>query len=170
MRETSNPSKLLWVIAALVAVAGASYLLVPTEAVAQGEEAAGEHPGFLAAKGRITFRRYCASCHGPEADGKGNVAQFLKVGPTDLREFLRRYEGEFPRELIYQSVDGRKVVRTHGTRDMPIWGEVFQSPLVDATAGDETGEERADRKIRELVYFLETLQLPVEGAETSSGD
>ena len=162
MRKTSNPLNSLWVLLILGAVVSAGLTLAPSSATAQEDEALGEHPGFLAAKGRVTFRRYCASCHGAAGDGKGNVAQFLKVRPTDLREFLRRYDGEFPRELIYESIDGRKVVRTHGARDMPIWGEVFQSPLVDATAAEETGEERADRKVRELVYFLETIQLPVE--------
>jgi mono/diheme cytochrome c family protein len=162
MQKTSKPSIRLWVVLALGAVISAGLLFEAPAATAQEDDTAGEHPGFLAAKGRVTFRRYCASCHGAAADGKGNVAQFLKVRPTDLREFLRRYEGEFPKELIYESIDGRKVVRTHGTRDMPIWGEVFQSPLVDVTAPDETGEERADRKIRELVFFLETIQLPIE--------
>ena len=162
MRTTSNPSSWLRVVLVLVAVLSTGLLLQPAPATAEDDETVGEHPGFLAAKGRVTFRRYCASCHGAEADGKGNVAQFLKVGPADLREFLRRYDGDFPKELIYESIDGRKVVRSHGTRDMPIWGEVFQSPLVEATAPDETGEERADRKIRELVYFLETIQLPQE--------
>jgi mono/diheme cytochrome c family protein len=166
MRTTSNPSNWLRVALVLVALTSSGVLLQPATVTAQDDETVGEHPGFLAAKGRVTFRRYCASCHGAEADGKGNVAQFLKVSPTDLREFLRRYDGDFPKELIYESIDGRKVVRTHGTRDMPIWGEVFQSPLVDATAPDETGEERADRKIRELVFFLETIQLPLE----ESGD
>jgi mono/diheme cytochrome c family protein len=164
MRKTSNPSSWLWVALVLAAAVSAGLIFEPAPAMAEDEESVGEHPGFLAAKGRVTFRRYCASCHGPSADGKGNVAQFLTVKPTDLRTYLERYDGEFPKELIYESIDGRKVVRTHGTRDMPIWGEVFQSPLVDETAPDETGEERSDRKIRELVYFLETIQLPQEAA------
>lgn len=159
MRKTLTPFKLSCALLALLAVVGAGLVLSPAPAIAQEEVSAGEHPGFLAAKGRITFRRYCASCHGAEADGKGNVAQFLTVAPPDLRQFLRRYEGEFPSELITESIDGRKVVRTHGSRDMPIWGEVFQSPLVDATAGEETGEERANRKVRELVFYLETVQI-----------
>jgi mono/diheme cytochrome c family protein len=130
--------------------------------IASAQQETGEHPGFLAAKGRITFQRYCASCHGAGADGKGSVAQFLKVRPADLTRLREKYDGEFPKELLHQVIDGRKVVRTHGSRDMPIWGEVFQSTLVETT-GDETGEERADRKIRELIYFLETVQIPVEG-------
>ncbi|MDH3308858.1 MAG: cytochrome c [Acidimicrobiia bacterium] len=162
MRRTLKLSTTLVAIPAVLALCASIILLAPASAGAQKEEAMGEHPGFLAAKGRVTFRRYCASCHGPEADGKGNVAQFLKVRPADLRQFLRRYDGEFPRELIFEVVDGRKVVRTHGPRDMPIWGEVFQSPLVDGTAGEESGEDRSNRTIRELVYFIETIQLPVE--------
>jgi mono/diheme cytochrome c family protein len=162
MRTTLTPFKLGLAALALAAVAAGGLVVAPDVAVAQEDESMGEHPGFLAAKGRITYRRYCASCHGADADGKGNVAQFLTVAPPDLRTFLQRYDGEFPEELIYESVDGRKVVRTHGSRDMPIWGEVFQSPLVETSTADESGEERADRKIRELVYYLETLQQATE--------
>jgi mono/diheme cytochrome c family protein len=162
MRTTLTPFKLGLMALALIAVVAGGMVLAPDDAMAQEDDSMSEHPGFLAAKGRITYRRYCASCHGADADGKGNVAQFLTVAPPDLRTFLKRYDGEFPQELIYESIDGRKVVRTHGSRDMPIWGEVFQSPLVETSTVEESGEERADRKIRELVYYLETLQQPVE--------
>lgn len=165
MRTTLTPFRFWLPLLALVAAASTGIALTPAPAMAQEDDTVREHPGFLAAKGRITYRRYCASCHGADADGKGNVAQFLTVAPPDLRTFLERYDGEFPMELIYESIDGRKVVRTHGTRDMPIWGEVFQSPLVEAAAVEETSEERADRKIRELVFYLETLQKPVAGSD-----
>ena len=29
---------------------------------------------------------------------------------------------------MYRIIDGREEVRGHGTRDMPIWGEVFRQP------------------------------------------
>jgi mono/diheme cytochrome c family protein len=161
-KNSAAPSILLALVVPAL-VAGSLLLVAPGDVAAQEQEdVVGEHPGFLAAKGRISYRRYCASCHGSEADGKGNVAQFLTVRPTDLRTLRQKYKGEFPKEIIYQYVDGRAFVKSHGNRDMPVWGEVFQSPLVE-DAGEETGEDRADRKIRELVYYLETLQLPAEG-------
>lgn len=118
------------------------------------------HPGFLAASGRITFQRYCASCHGREADGNGAVADVLKVRPADLRMLSMNNDGEYPSERIAESIDGRKAIAAHGRRDMPVWGEVFQTPLVEGAGRPGEGEEdRAARKIRELVFYIETIQL-----------
>jgi len=114
--------------------------------------------GFLAANGRTSFRLYCASCHGTTAVGDGNVAKFLTVEPADLTRIGQRY-GEWPEEMLYRMIDGREEVRTHGRREMPIWGDVFQSPLADAMRTEEEKESRADRKIRELVVFLKTIQV-----------
>ena len=132
-------------------------LLLATPAIVESQETA-EHAGFLAIKGRTTFRSFCASCHGPKADGKGNVAQYLTIKPTDLTQLSKRREGVFPSKLVSQVIAGVKEVRGHGSREMPIWGDVFQSPLASDTSRDEAPEERAQRKIRELSAFLESIQ------------
>lgn len=121
------------------------------------------HPGFMAAKGRVSFNRYCASCHGAKADGSGSVAKFLKVPPADLRKITQRAGGEFPHERLVAIIDGREEVRGHGSREMPIWGDVLQSPLSEVAPGAaEPGEQRAARMIDELVYFLKGIQEPFE--------
>ena len=150
---------------ALFALAAGLTLLGPP-ALAQSERVHPdeEHPGFMAATGRITFQRYCASCHGRAADGNGAVAGVLKVKPPDLRVLTANNDGEYPKDRVQSYVDGREDIAAHGRRDMPVWGEVFQTPLVEgAGRPGEAGEDRAGRKIRELVYFLETIQL--EGPE-----
>jgi mono/diheme cytochrome c family protein len=136
-------------------ILAALLLCAPTRT--QAQEPA-EHPGFLAIKGRATFMSFCASCHGPKADGKGNIAQYLTTKPTDLTQIAKQQEGKFPGELIGQVISGPEKVRGHGTREMPIWGNVFQSLLASDTARDETPEERANRKIRELTAYLESVQ------------
>ena len=123
------------------------------------DEVETDNPGFMAAKGRVTFRRYCASCHGEKADGTGPVARMLKVEPTDLRMLAKENDGKYPAERITAFVDGREDVAAHGRRDMPVWGDVFQTALVaNPATPDEDGESRAKRKVRELVLFLETIQ------------
>ncbi len=143
--------------ALLLLVAGAICLAGLVPAMAEEEE---EGAGFMAAKGRVTFRTYCASCHGSDARGEGNLAQYLSVAPADLTRIAERRDGEFPREEIAEIIDGRRVTKGHGTREMPVWGDVFQSPLSDTEAGPtEEPEERAARKVRELVLFLESIQV-----------
>lgn len=116
-----------------------------------------EGPGFLAANGRVSYRLYCASCHGTDGEGEGPVAKFLTVAPPDLTRIEQRY-GEWPEETLYMQIDGREEVGAHGRRDMPVWGEVLQSPLADDLKAGSESEERADRKIRELVLYLKTIQ------------
>lgn len=129
----------------------------------------GESKGFMAAMGRVTFNRYCASCHGEKADGTGPVAKMLKIPPADLRMLSAENDGEFPAERVHMSIDGREEIKGHGNRDMPVWGEVFQTTLVaDPATPEESGEDRAVRKTRELVLYLETLQMKPEAQEEAS--
>ena len=132
-------------------------LLLAAPAIVESQDIP-EHAGFLAIKGRATFRIFCASCHGPKADGKGNVAQYLTIKPADLTQISKRHDGVFPGKLVSQIIAGDQEVRSHGSREMPIWGNVFQSLLATDTPRNEAPEERAQRKMRELTAFLESIQ------------
>lgn len=135
-------------------VAFVAFLAMPA-----ADSDAQEGEGFQAANGRVSFRLYCASCHGADAKGDGSVAKFLKVQPADLTLLRQRYSGELPEDKLYRIIDGREEVRAHGRREMPVWGDVFQSPLADSQETSETGQERVDRKIQELILFLRTIQV-----------
>lgn len=134
-------------------------ILLALVAVSLAQEGEDEHPGFLAAKGRVTYRTYCSNCHGKSGAGDGNLAQYLTVAPADLTQISKENAGKFPREKVHKIIDGRDAVRGHGGSEMPIWGDVFQSTLSEEMApAGEGGEERAQRKIKELVLFLESIQ------------
>jgi mono/diheme cytochrome c family protein len=146
---------------ALVSVVGIWLAGAGVAVRAQEALGSGEPPAFQAAKGRVTYRTYCASCHGERGDGRGNLAGYLKVEPADLTRLAMNRGGEFPHLLVKESIDGRRFVAGHGTREMPVWGEVFQSSMVGDSPGLE-GAELAECKICELVYFLETIQVVEE--------
>ena len=127
----------------------------PLARAEQDEEAR----GFMAAKGRVTYRVYCASCHGTGGKGDGSIARYLKVEPADLTTIAARRDGEFPHDEVTEYIDGQREAKGHGTREMPVWGDVFQSPLSNTEpSGDEEPEARAQRKIAELVLYLESIQ------------
>jgi len=145
-------------VSTFTALALASIVALSSPCAASPQESE-EAAGFMAAKGRVTYRVYCASCHGSMAKGDGSVAKYLKVVPSDLTQIRARHDGEFPSEDIAATIDGRNAVKAHGSREMPVWGDVFQSPLSETERGPaEEGEERAKRKIDELVLFLESIQ------------
>ena len=144
--------------AALVALIALALVAGPVEVAGEEHEQV-ENPGFLAAKGRITYGRYCANCHGADAKGNGSIAKFLKIPPTDLTMIEREEDGGFPYDRLSKVIAGAKEVRGHGSREMPIWGDVFKDPMSESYANvEETGKDRAERMIRELIFYIETLQ------------
>ena len=106
-----------------------------------------------AAKGRVTFGRYCVSCHGPQAKGDGPLARDLRAAVPDLTTLAQRSGGKFPYDRVVQVIQNGETVRGHGTTDMPAWGDTFKK-----TKG--TGEATADAAIRNLSQYLRTLQQP----------
>jgi mono/diheme cytochrome c family protein len=76
------------------------------------------------AAGRDLFETFCAPCHGGNASGDGPMAAQLKQQPPDLRKLQIRNRGQFPRARLERIIDGRQV-DAHGTRSMPVWGDVF---------------------------------------------
>ena len=62
------------------------------------------------------------ACHGLDGNGKGPLSAELKSQPADLTILAKRNDGVFPVNAIYEVIDGRKAIKAHGTREMPIWG------------------------------------------------
>ena len=80
----------------------------------------------VAQGGRDTFLRYCASCHGPEGRGNGPLAASLTKPPADLTQLAEKNGGRFDEHAVLEVIDGRRKLAAHGTRDMPVWGAVFE--------------------------------------------
>ena len=78
---------------------------------------AADHPG------KAPYDQYCASCHGEAADGKGPVAEEMKIEPSNLRKLAERYGDPLPKPRLREIIDGREMLRSHGTPNMPVWGE-----------------------------------------------
>jgi mono/diheme cytochrome c family protein len=77
--------------------------------------------------GPAMFRAYCAVCHAEDGRGGGPAADALKKRPADLTQLTRRNEGKFPTLRVANMIQGSGVEAAHGSRDMPIWGNVFRS-------------------------------------------
>lgn len=108
-------------------------------------------------RGHAEFQQYCASCHGPKADGRGPMAGDLQVPPADLRLLGQRYGMPLPRPKLVAFIDGRTRVRGHGSREMPVWGK----KLHEQSRGDQAHEGHVRGSILVVIDYLEALQLPV---------
>jgi mono/diheme cytochrome c family protein len=77
--------------------------------------------------GSEMFRTYCAVCHGVNGKGAGPAADALKKGPTDLTQLTVRNKGKFPDDRVAHTISGEMQVGAHGSREMPVWGDLFKS-------------------------------------------
>lgn len=108
----------------------------------------------------------CAVCHGGDGSGHGEFARVLTVAPADLTALARNNGGAFPLEQVYQTIDGRRMVAGHGTRDMPIWGARYlvraQAELApaDPSYGHYDAELAVRARILSLIYYVQSLQRP----------
>ena len=109
--------------------------------------------------GRRDFRNYCAACHGIGGKGDGTMAEFLTLKMPDLTLLSRRNMGPFPREKVIGIIDGRADVKVHGARDMPVWGDWFDSEAAAPKTDRKAREEIVRERIESLVTFLQTIQV-----------
>jgi mono/diheme cytochrome c family protein len=75
--------------------------------------------------GRQMYDAYCASCHGQGGRGNGPAAPALKVPPTDLTQLAAKNGGTFPGVHVAQVIKGEPMMAAHGSKEMPVWGPVF---------------------------------------------
>lgn len=113
--------------------------------------------------GKSEFQNRCAVCHGPGGKGDGGAIDILKAAPADLTVLSKKNGGVFPFDRVYSVIDGRQIVKGHGTRDMPIWGKVYSTETVKADeyyAGMPYDMEMyVHSRILALIDYLNRLQV-----------
>jgi mono/diheme cytochrome c family protein len=80
--------------------------------------------------GRREYEANCVACHGVKGKGDGPFNEFLRVKTPDLTTLSRNNGGLFPVNRVLEIIDGRTLVKGHGTREMPIWGDVYNAQAV----------------------------------------
>jgi len=101
--------------------------------------------------GADMYRTYCAVCHGVDGKGKGPAVDALKVVPSDLTTLATRNGGKYPSMKVSSILRGEEVLAAHGTKDMPIWSNLFWS-----ISGGHEGE--VGQRVTNLNKYLESIQ------------
>ncbi len=113
--------------------------------------------------GASLYMQYCASCHGPTAQGNGPAAESLRKAPSDLTQLFRRYGQPLPKERLAAVIDGRAEIPAHGSREMPVWGQqLYAGDRPDTPARDAA----RSGTILLILEYLETQQRPETPAQT----
>jgi mono/diheme cytochrome c family protein len=105
-----------------------------------------------AASAQEMFTTYCAVCHGKDAKGNGPAANALKVLPADLTMLAKKNGGKYPSERVASTIRGDVDVPAHGTREMPIWGNLFYHM-------SQGHQAEVQLRIANLNRYIESLQV-----------
>ncbi len=97
------------------------------------------------------YKSYCAACHGTDGRGNGPAAEALKVPPTNLTKIAARNGGKYPSLRVSAIIRGEETLPAHGSKDMPIWGNLFWS----MSGGHEA---EVQQRVTNLNKYIESLQ------------
>jgi hypothetical protein len=98
----------------------------------------------------------CARCHGTH--GKGHAAAMRAVPgykSVDLTQLSKENGGRFPRQKVYDAIEGRKRFPAHFIGDMPTWGLQYRE---DDEKLDPEAKARIRRRISALVDYIQSIQ------------
>lgn len=138
------------------AVAVLASLVIASSAVAAGKEKGDP--------GKREYMSKCAACHGPGGKGDGVASDVLKVTPADLTVLSKKNGGVFPFDRVYAVIDGRELVKGHGSRDMPIWGKEFIDKMAERSEyyfggpDEDEMETYARARILAIIDYLNRIQ------------
>ena len=113
--------------------------------------------------GKREYMNKCAVCHGQSGKGDGVAKDVLNVAPSDLTVLSQKNGGVFPYNRLHEVVDGRALVKGHGSRDMPIWGKEYLGKMLEHSEyyfGDQDEMEMYVRaRILALLDYLNRIQV-----------
>ena len=109
--------------------------------------------------GKREYEASCAACHGIQGRGDGPYKPYLTRSPSDLSTLAKSNRGVLPFNAIYEVVDGRRTPEGHGTRDMPIWGNVYRiAAAADYMEVPYDPERYVRTRILALIEYIDRLQ------------
>jgi mono/diheme cytochrome c family protein len=100
--------------------------------------------------GKEMFFLYCASCHGFDGQGDTTAATAFKRPPPDLTLLSRRNSGKYPIARVESVIQGEADVPAHGSRTMPMWGQVFR--------GMQNDQVIVKLRVHNLAEYVKSIQ------------
>jgi hypothetical protein len=82
------------------------------------------------------------------------MAEELKKQPADLTKLGQKYGRPLPKPKLVEFIDGRNMVRSHGSAAMPVWGK----KLIESVPPGSATEAYKRSTIQVILDWLETIQ------------
>jgi len=104
----------------------------------------------MAYTGAELWKQYCAVCHGVDGRGNGPAVSALVTRPNDLTQLTKQNNGKYPQGRVRDIIMGEQTVTAHGTKEMPMWGDVFRSI--------SPNQSFTEMRITNLVLYIQSIQ------------
>ncbi len=110
--------------------------------------------------GKQEYEWHCATCHGVNGTGNGELRRFLTTAPTDLTTISKRNGGAFPNQLVWEMIDGRSGIEigAHGSRTMPVWGQRYRAEASGNLIAATEPEWYVRNRVVALLDYLSRIQ------------
>ncbi len=111
--------------------------------------------------GKHDFETYCAVCHNKDGKGGGPFSMLLTKKVPDLTVLAKNNGGVFPFNRAYEIVYGIAELPGHGSREMPIWGDVYKEKAPNELGPYYQPSDSASfvrGRILALIGYISTLQ------------
>lgn len=106
--------------------------------------------------GETLYGNLCSSCHGAGGKGNGPVAGVMDRHVPDLTIIAAKNDGVFSHKGVENVIYGKTRVDSHGTIDMPAWGQQFMYLRTGWTSFQRESYTR--NRIHTLTKYIESLQ------------
>jgi mono/diheme cytochrome c family protein len=110
-------------------------------------------PATSPSAGLDMFKQYCSACHGVDGRGQGPATPALKAAPPDLTSLSKNNHGNFPEAHVYSAIKGDVNLPAHGSKDMPVWGQVFHD-----MSNNSADDRQTPLRISNLCLYIKSLQ------------
>jgi mono/diheme cytochrome c family protein len=149
MKDATRRARPKYILGFLLALALLAWIGCSTPQQSARLTASAASP--LEVKGADLYGSYCATCHGLDGKGSGPAAAALKVWPPDLTILAKRNGGRFPDGNVYQVIKWGGGIVSHGSREMPVWGNALKSSRI-------SDESELNSRIKALTQYIGSIQ------------
>lgn len=103
------------------------------------------------------YTEHCATCHGYDGKGQGELSDLLTIEVPDLTVLSQKNDGEFPMLKVIQVIDGRSGMRAHD-KPMPPYGTLFRQELAPPLGISGAVEPLIRGRVLSIAEYLESIQ------------